>query len=63
MTINLPPHQDQTFAWRGEELAATPSRWKTRLSNRQISEIVEAAERYVDSGRPLSAIDAESTSA
>lgn len=59
MTFDLPPHQDQAFAWTGRDMAADPARWRTVLTDEQAAEIEAQAERYAASGAPLADIAAE----
>ena len=56
---SLPPHQSNSFAWYGPQLAARAAEWTTRLTAADVQELETAAQRFQRSGRTIAAMTAQ----
>jgi len=54
-----PPFIDAPAAWRGEEISKRPDVWTRHLSDAEVSELEQAAERYPTKHETIGAITAE----
>ena len=50
----LPPLQNNSFSWYGSDMAKRKEEWTTELSKSDVSELEQAAEKFIKSGKKLS---------